>query len=84
MVDDFTSHGSWHAIEAAAINAACGANLSGCLALAAEGTVGLANEGPDGFYLFTRSQAVPEPAALAMLGAALPGFGLSRRRRKNV
>jgi hypothetical protein len=44
--------------EIDAVNAACGANFSGCKTIAGETTIDLANDGPDSFTLFT----VPAPA----------------------
>src|SRR5438445_8548438 len=39
------------ATEAAAVNAACGANLAGCVTAAGEGVIDNSNDGPDSFTL---------------------------------
>ena len=80
------------AFEAAAVNAACGASLSGCITMAAETTIWNANDGPDSFFLF-RSNGVtsctpgvdcdlPEPITLSLFGAGLAGAVAVRRRRR--
>lgn len=45
-------------------------------------TQGIANDGPFSFSATTIPSAVPEPASLMILGSALLGFGLVRRRRR--
>jgi PEP-CTERM motif len=70
--------------EINAINAACGVNFINCSTAAADAQIGFSNDGPDSFVLFNSNLAVPEPASLAIFGAALAGLGLVRRRRKTA
>jgi hypothetical protein len=87
------------ATQAAAVDAACGANLLGCTTLALEVTIRLANDGPDSFLLVNISDVcdpnipgdcpgptnVPEPLTLSLFGAGLAGaVGLFRRRKKSA
>jgi hypothetical protein len=70
------------ATEASALQNTAGFNTSWIAALSA--SMSDATGGPDRFFLSNAHVAVPEPASLAIFGAALTALGLLRRRRKNV
>lgn len=70
------------ATQAAAVNAACGLNMINCVTMALETTIANANDGPESFYLYNRSQ-VPEPLTLTLFGAGLLGaVGIRRKAKK--
>ena len=71
------------ATQAAAINAACSASLTGCVTAAAEATIDFANGGDESFTLFTRA-LVPEPSTLMLLGTALTGVAIVLRCRRSA
>jgi hypothetical protein len=80
------------AIQAAQIDAVCGANLHLCITMAAETTIWNANDGPDSFFFFSTNGTtsctpgvdcpVPEPITLSLFGAGLAGAVAVRRRRR--
>jgi len=85
------------AIQANAVNQACGQDFSGCITLAGEATIWNANDGPDSFVFFNSNDVttectpgvdcvnVPEPITLSLFGAGLAGAAvLGRRRRKSI
>jgi hypothetical protein len=86
------------ATQAAAVDAACAPLFTGCTTMAAEVTIGLANDGPDSFLVFNKNvtctepppicpgtENVPEPITLSLFGAGLvSAVAIRRRRRKSL
>jgi hypothetical protein len=67
------------AAQAAAVNAACQTSITGCVSVAGEATLLLADDGANSFTLFNRA-SVPEPSSLMLLGTALAGVAVLLRR----
>jgi hypothetical protein len=83
--------------QALAVDAACGALFVNCSTVAAEVTIGFANDGPDSFYLFNKNLAcipdvncpvtenTPEPITISLFGAGLAAaVAIRSRRRKSL
>jgi hypothetical protein len=75
--------------EVTALNNACGANLVNCNLVTGESTIGLSNDGPDSYTLFSSALAVPAPVighglfVLLAVGGVLFGGKLLERSKKH-